>query len=301
VYGPGHVLCSFADPRINESSGIVASTRTDLLFTHNDSGDEPRFFAVDRTGRTRATYVLRGVQARDWEDISRGPDDTLWLGDIGDNNGIRDRGLLVHRVPEPAGRASATLTATSYRLRYEDGPRDAEALIVSGGRVLVVEKTLRSRSGVYETSGTLRAGGPVNVLHRVAEAQVPVVTGGDLSPDGRKLVLRNYAAAYEWDVLGDDLAAAFARPPERIELPRDDQGEGITYGPDGRSLITSSEGVHAPLHELVSLTPPSPTATPPPALVTAAPRKQASGWRLPLIAGAVALLALGVAGLVRRR
>ena len=296
MYDLGHVLFSFTDPRITESSGIVASTRSDLLFTHNDSGDTARFFAVDRTGKTRAAYVLRGVQARDWEDISRGPGGTLWLGDIGDNRGIRDKGLLVHRVAEPSGRASATVTPTSYRLRYEDGPRDAEALIVSAGRVLVVEKTLGSRAGVYETSGTLRPGGIVNVLRRVAEVPVPMVTGGDLSPDGRKVVLRNYTAAYEWDVPGE-LAAAFDGEPERVELPRDPQGEGIAYGRDGRTLLTSSEGAGAEVHELGrsrAAASPSPAATP-------EERGRAAGWRLPLIAGLLCLLGASIAAVVRRR
>ena len=94
-YADGTLLFRFQDSRITESSGLVAGSRSDLLFTHNDSGDVARFFAVDRTGRTRATYRLRGVQARDWEDIARGPGGTLWLGDIGDNSASRDRGLLV--------------------------------------------------------------------------------------------------------------------------------------------------------------------------------------------------------------
>jgi hypothetical protein len=295
VYAPGHVLFSFADTRISESSGIAAGTRSDLLFTHNDSGDTARFFAVDRTGRTRATYVLRGVQARDWEDISRGPDGTLWLGDIGDNSGIRDRGLLVHRVTEPAGTADATVTATSYRLRYDDGPRNAEALIVSGDRVLIVEKSLGSRAGVYATTGPLQPGGTVNLLHRVAEVPVAVVTAGDLSPDGRHVVLRNYTAAYEWDVPDGDVVAAFARDPRRIELPGTEQGEGITYSRDGRSLLTSSEGVRAPVHELDRTRAP---ATPPP---TATEPAGSGGWRLPLLAGGVALLAALVLVLLRRR
>ncbi|MCA1712423.1 MAG: hypothetical protein LC789_12605 [Actinobacteria bacterium] len=293
MYGPGHVLFSFADPRIAESSGLVASTRFDLLFTHNDSGDSARFFAVDRAGRTRATYLLRGVQARDWEDISRGPGGTLWLGDIGDNKGIRDRGLLVHRVAEPDGRASGTVSATSYRLRYEDRPRDAEALIVSGGQVLVVEKTLGSRAGVYATTAVLRSDA-VNVLHRVAEVPVPTVTAGDLSPDGRKVVLRNYTAAYEWDVPGSDVVAAFATEPDRIELPRDPQGEGIAYGRDGRSLLTSSEGRGAQVHELDAAADIAPSAAP-------EPRDRGGvGWRLPVLVGALALLGALVAGLVRR-
>jgi hypothetical protein len=84
------VAFSFADPRIAESSGLVVSSSGELVYTHNDSGDEARVFAVGLDGRTRTTWTLPGVQTRDWEDVARGPDEQgrscLWLGDIGDNS-----------------------------------------------------------------------------------------------------------------------------------------------------------------------------------------------------------------------
>ena len=104
----------FADPRITESSGLATSSTGELVYTHNDSGDEGRFFAVGPDGRTRTAYVVPGVEPRDWEDMARGPDEqgrsSLWLGDIGDNNAVRENGLLVHRVlePEPTDRGEVT-------------------------------------------------------------------------------------------------------------------------------------------------------------------------------------------------
>ena len=260
AYDPGHVLFRVTDPRITESSGLAAGLASDRLFTHNDSGDTARFFALGPDGRTVATYVLKGVQARDWEDIERGPGRTLWLADIGDNRAVRDRGVLVHEVAEPTG-ASATLTAVSYRLRYEDGPHDAEALLLSpSGRVLIVTKSLAG-AGVYEAPERLAAGVP-NLLRRVGSLDIPEVTAGDVSPDGTRVVLRNYTAAYEWPVRDGDVAAALRAAPERIELPVQEQGEGITYSRDGRSLLVSSEGLDQPVYELDGDQAPSPSASP---------------------------------------
>src|SRR3954453_11347473 len=81
-------LFHFRDPAIVESSGIAASSYDDhLVFTHNDSGDTPRFFGVDFRGCTLARFNVSGATATDWEDMarSRGPsrEPTLWLGDIG--------------------------------------------------------------------------------------------------------------------------------------------------------------------------------------------------------------------------
>ncbi|MGV3721407.1 MAG: hypothetical protein ACO1SX_10910, partial [Actinomycetota bacterium] len=84
------LLCRFQDAAINESSGLAASSRSnEYFFTHNDSGDDARFFAVDRRGRTLATFRVAGADNEDWEDMARGRDaagrPVLLLGDIGDN------------------------------------------------------------------------------------------------------------------------------------------------------------------------------------------------------------------------
>ena len=75
AYSEATVLFTFSDERITESSGLVASSVSDeWFFTHNDSGDDARFYVVDRGGRTLATHTLPGVDASDWEDLARGPD-----------------------------------------------------------------------------------------------------------------------------------------------------------------------------------------------------------------------------------
>jgi hypothetical protein len=299
-YDPGRLLCNLRDPRIGESSGLVTSSQSDdVLYTHNDSGDVARFFAIDRSCRTLATVLLTGVQARDWEDISRGPGPTLWLADIGDNSATRDRGILVHRVPEPAPsvRGTVRLRPTSYRLTYPDGPHDAEALVVdpSTGQLLIVTKGFGG--GEVYAAGPLRAGVP-NVLRRVGRVPVLEVTGGDVSPDGSRLVLRNYVAAYEWDVHGNDLVAALKRDPARIPLPGAPQGEGISYTRDGQGLVVSSEGSGAPVQELRRT--PAARATPSPGAVTLT---KVGRWPLTLLVGCLGVLGLGLLGLglTRRR
>jgi hypothetical protein len=291
------LLCNLADPRITESSGIVASSAyDDVLYTHNDSGDTARFFAIDRTCHTRATFVLTGVQARDWEDISRGPAHTLWLGDIGDNSGKRTNGVLVHRAQEPRPATGAVQVASvAFRFRYADGPHDAEALLVHPrtGQVLIVTKNLAGGT-VYAASLPLQSGKP-NILTRVGRVPVPEVTAGDISPDGTHVVLRNYTAAYEWTVKGDDVAAALGGEPTRIPLPGSPQGEGITYTRDGQGLIVTSEGVGAQVQEVAR--PQAPAQRP-------ASSGRSSFWpraATAVVVGALLLLTIGVIGLRRTR
>lgn len=316
LYADPAVAFTFQDPRISESSGLASSTDPGIVFTHNDSGDDARFYAVDTaTGETRTVYELPGVQARDWEDMARGPDEqgrsSLWLGDIGDNNARRDLGLLVHRIrePEPTDRERVTTEApTSFRLRYTDGPGDAETLLVHPrtGRLYVVTKPLAGPAKVYAAPERLDPDGP-NALALVAEVELErtgteggpsigslaqrLVTAGDISPDGRRVALRTYTDLYEWTVEGDDVAAAFDGDPQVSPLPETFQGEGLAYTADGTAVLTSTEGERAPVHRLVRQAPPP--------VEIAAPDERRR-WPY-VVAGAVLALLLVVRGAARHR
>ncbi|MET9803730.1 WD40 repeat domain-containing protein [Streptomyces sp. NPDC006368] len=225
------------DPRITESSGLAASrAHPGVYWTHNDQ-DGPRVFAVDsRTGRTVATVTLRGVGTpRDMEAISVGPDGAVYVGDIGDNlNGSWDH-VWIYRFPEPEQLRDQAVDATQYTVRYADGPRNAEALMVhpKTGRVYIASKN-EDGGGLYEGPARLSAKG-ANVFRRIGE--VPWVTDGAFSPDGTHLVLRGYfsARAYAWE--GGGLGAE-----KPVRAPFQGQSESVTYTPDGTALLFGSEG-----------------------------------------------------------
>jgi hypothetical protein len=129
----------FQDPDIIESSALVVSG--DLFYTINDSGDSARVFAVDGSGRT-VGVTSYDADVTDVEALALGPQDTMWVGDIGDNDAKRSH-VTVYEMPEP-GRGDQTVTPTAYDLVYSDGPRDAETLLVHPltGRLYVVSKGL---------------------------------------------------------------------------------------------------------------------------------------------------------------
>ena len=322
LYAEPGVAFAFQDPRIAESSGLASSSSGDLLYTHNDSGDEPRFFAVDQAGRTRTTYTLPVPQARDWEDMARGPDEqgrsSLWLGDIGDNDVERELGLLVHRVrePEPTDRERVrTERPDSFRLRYPDGPGDAEALLVHPrtGRLYVVTKPLAGPAKVYAAPQRLDPAGP-NLLELVGEVPLRatdtpggpgigglaqlLVTAGDIAPDSSRVALRTYTDLYEWPLEGDDVAKALEGEPTVTPLPETRQGEGLAYSADSRSILVSSEGEGAPVHRLARAAPlPTPASEPPPVKPAADPPR----WPYVLGGGALLAVLLVLRGAVRRR
>jgi hypothetical protein len=274
AYGRARLLFTLQDEMITESSGVASSSRSSsVLFTHNDSGDVPRFFAIGKRGETLATYMVVGAASVDWEDMARGPGTdgkpALHLGDIGDNGRSRPF-ISVYEVAEPTVDEAAqsipipVTTTAVRRMKYEDGPRDAETLFVHprSRELGIVSKEPNGESGVYVAGPPDGTG--VSTLERVATISFRRIarpyrrsdfdrtsrlqsTGGDISSDGRRLVVRTYIEAFEWRI-AKGLTAGLRRAPLRIPLPRTTQGEAIAYTRDGRSLVTTSEQLPAPVH-----------------------------------------------------
>lgn len=231
---------TIGDPRITESSGLAASrAHPGIYWTHNDSDDGPYVYAVDgRTGRTVARITLRGIgKPRDAEAISTGPDGNIYVGDIGDNLGGSWNHVWIYRFPEPKKLRDATVTATQFDVKYADGPRDAEALMVhpKTGRVYIASKKQDGGGALYAGPQRLTTSG-TNVFQRVAPIDL-WVTDGAFSPDGTRLVMRSYFGAriYRWqDGRPKDLGS--------VGVPVQQQGESVTFTPDGRTLMYGSEG-----------------------------------------------------------
>ncbi|WP_274559859.1 WD40 repeat domain-containing protein [Streptomyces spiramyceticus] len=226
------------DRRITESSGLAASRiHPGIYWTHNDSDDGAYIYAVDsRTGETVATLTMRGVGApRDVEGISIGADGNVYVGDIGDNLDGSWSHVWIYRFPEPKKLADATVDATQFTVKYADGARNAEALMVhpKTGRVYIASKN-EDGGGLYEGPAQLSARG-TNVFRRIDD--VPWVTDGAFSPDGEELTLRSYfsARAYAWK--GGRLGA-----DRRVRAPLMGQAESVTYTADGSALMFGSEG-----------------------------------------------------------
>lgn len=245
---------------------------------------------------------VHGADARDWEDLARGPGGELWIADIGDNRRRRDA-VQVYRLEEPlltAGGAPHALSvrATRHDLIYPDGPHDAEALLAepATGRAFVVTKEVAVDAGIYATEAPLAAG-TSHRLVRVGSLALPLVTGGAVSPDGRRAVLRTYLDAGEFAIDGD-LAAALTGPARRVALPREPQGEAVSYTADGNALLTVSEGKG----EAISRTPldqPAPAPETPPEVQPTPERRP--GPPPPAALAALGALLLGAVVLLRRR
>lgn len=223
----------FADPRIDESSGLALSVRhPHTVWTVNDSGDSARVFAVDtRTGATVGVHTF-GATVRDVEALAITPQGRMLVADIGDNRAARTV-VRVFWFDEPALGSTSGPRGASWELSYPDGPHDAESLAVDPriGRVLVVTKG--SPGGVYALPSSPSRSG-VNRLAKVGPAP-DTVTDAVFLPDGSALAVRTYTSLHLLDprTWTDELSTL---------LPLQPQGETLAVAPGGASLLVGSEG-----------------------------------------------------------
>jgi hypothetical protein len=241
---------------IEESSGLVASpAHPGVFWTHNDSGDVPRLFAIDGAGELVAEFRVEGAGHRDWEDITADDAGHLYIGDFGNNDNTR-RDLVVYRVAEPNPYAVQRVARVDrvLRFRYADQSAypparqrnfDAEALFWMNGALHLFTKhrsdarTTLYRLPVSEFAGE-RALEPVADFTLPARGRMCETTGADLQrAQGGLLALLTYGAIhlFEWEPSG---AFPF-RPIHRIALVvrRTGQVESIAW--DGDALLFGNE------------------------------------------------------------
>lgn len=259
---------AFRSPDIGESSGVAASKcQNNVLWTHNDSGDGPFIYAFNVRGENLGTWRVDGAENVDWEDIAlaRHGDGKcfLYISDTG-NNKLDREALTIYRVEEPIvtdkdkGRrkrnASTTSRAESMRFRFPDRIQDAETLMVNQltGDIYILTKRLTEPSNIYklrwppdETAVTASFVGKLSV------PSIPngLLTGGDISSDGRRVIVCDYAKGYELSLPKeatdfDDIWKQTLRP---IDLGKRETGEAVAYIPDASAIVATSEKVYSPI------------------------------------------------------
>jgi hypothetical protein len=238
-------------PAVPEASGLALAGGA--LWTHNDS-DAPVLFRLDASGRTTPVTVADAT-VRDWEDLAAGPcaaGTCLYIADIGDNRGARER-ITLYEVPTPAPGEASTKPAIAIHARYPDYPHDAEALLrISGSAQLklspaslklspaffIVTKEVPTR--IYTFAAPQQPGETATLKLVRTLKEKTRITGGAVSPDERWIALRSNGALLLYTV--DDFVKG--GEPIRVDLRslKEPQGEGVAFGSGGELYLVSEGG-----------------------------------------------------------
>jgi hypothetical protein len=246
-------VCNTAGPPLHlpeiarESSGLaLGRERPGLLWTHNDRGNEPELYAVDAEGRLAQTVRLAEA-AVDWEDIEIAAcpgGNCLYIGDIGDNDALRDH-ITIYRLPEPVEGLREAVDVVALRARYPEGPRDAESLFVlPSGDIFIVTKGRDTAITLYRLP-VPHSLDSIATLERVSELFPQPAHGDDrvsaatASRDGNRVGVRSYRRLYFYDTAS--LVSGTVVEPTVIDLAAlgEGQGEGLALGDDGTVWLSS--------------------------------------------------------------
>jgi hypothetical protein len=260
-------------------SGIVpSSSYPGIYWVLNDSGDEPRIFAIDRTGKAVMPswmdryYVNDSLSGKlpypgvavdlaanqDWEEITR-DDGDLYIMDVGNNgNARRDLGIYIIKEPNPFA-TERTRTQKWIPVAYPDqlaypGANwqfDCEAAFFYRHKLYLITKhRADAKFNKPDISANLYRldemhTDRVNMLTKVdAKADLGGwVTGAAISPDSKRLaVLCNYPVESVWlfdtPADGDKFLSSSAR---RFIYKGGKQAEAICFSGNDLLLITNEQ------------------------------------------------------------
>jgi len=253
---------------MDEISGIAASgINENLFYVHNDSGDTSRFFAILPSGKVKSIIYFKGdpketFGVHDCEDIAVGPGPVMgksyvYMGDIGDNYAER-KYITVYRMEEKTAWATDSISkadAVPIHFKYPDGPKDAETLMIDPIEKLIYIISKRQYSVTVYTSPLIYKPNDTLVLSKRCRLFFPGynlfkwITGGDISKDGRQVLIKSYVMVYYWKRQGNmPVWKTLQKKPQLLPYIQEKQGEAIGFTPDGKGYYTTSEGVYSPIY-----------------------------------------------------
>jgi hypothetical protein len=271
-WGEPKVVGKIQSKEIDESSGIAVSRcQNDVMWTHNDSDEGPFIFAINSAGENLGTWKVTNANSNDWEDIAPYKDANgkcyVYIGDIGDNQ-KQFAEHAVYRVAEPVITASeakseqknplTTEPAEAVRFKYPNSTPNAETLLVhpTTGVIYVLTKHNQGPSSIYRIDPNFGSA-EVQTAQKVGEISVPAtppgrLTGGDISPDGRRVFLCDNAQGYELTLPENttNFDEIWTQKPEIVNMGERKQGESAGYNVDGSAVFATSEGKHSPVIEI---------------------------------------------------
>ena len=267
-------LANIQDDAVDESSGIVASrANPNIFWTHNDSGDGAFLYAFDKTGKKLGVWQITEAKNVDWEDIAAYTDkqtgtNYLFVGDIGNNNLTRSE-AVIYKIVEPKIASADVITskknprlienAKKIIVEYPDARHDAETLLVNpvNADIYILSKNFVGAADVYKLAAPYQFDKKQR-LARIGEINVPsltkgLLTGGDISADGTRLILSDYFAGYEYVLpkVAKNFDEIWKERADKIDLGERAQGEAVCYSLDGAAIYSTSEKKRSPLNEVV--------------------------------------------------
>jgi hypothetical protein len=238
---PPGTVAQITDERIKESSGLALSAKhDDLVYTINDRGTTPLIYAVTlSSGEVVGTADISGLKVEDTESIAVDAKGTMWLGDLGDNDHVRQN-VAIFSFPEPGPGDKTVSKAKRFPVKFPGGPVDVEGMLVhpTTSRIHLVSK-IRDGSGTVFELPELKPGTAVTATDLQVQAPV-AVTDATYPHGGDKALLRTNDDLWVYD-------PTTWKPLVQQDTPKLKQGESVVAERSDRTVLIGSEGKNSPI------------------------------------------------------
>ena len=185
---------------INETSGL--EYYKDYLVTHNDSGNEPVIYYLDREGRFSFKRSFDSLTNHDWEDLASDKD-FLYIADMGNNFDTR-KNLQIVKVPIDPKINKTEFINFYYPEQSEFEFRlssmyDAEGLISIDDYLFIFTKNRAKKiTEIYKISKSPGS----QIAEKIGSLDCQsIVTGADYNKDLKLLVLTATVSFEEYYIL----------------------------------------------------------------------------------------------------
>ncbi len=233
--------------KLDEASGLLVSQKyPNILWSHNDSGDKARLYALDsKTLKLVKKIKIKKADNVDWEDITYHKGNIV-IGDFG-NNKNRRKDLTLYTIKEPnpyTDKKAKIINRQKFIFSDQETSRlkrknfDCEAMFSFNGELYLLTK---HRADNNTTLYILKDDRAEKIVTFPMDRRV---TGAD--SDGKRVVILTYASVYLFEPKKID-KNFFKNGFYSKELEDIGQIEGIAL--DGKSLhVISEEGKLYTLH-----------------------------------------------------
>jgi len=140
-------------------------------------------------------------------------------------------------------------------LKYPDGPRDAETIMIDNiDRLLYIVSKREDSVRVYTGRLDWNKNDTVmlekkNTIFFPGPRREKWIVSGDISWDGSKVLLKSLSKVYYWErESGEPVWKTLSRPPKELPYKREPQGEAICFDEKGTGYYTTSEGKNQPVY-----------------------------------------------------
>lgn len=251
-------LKELATLELNEVSGIKMLPGDSIIWTIEDSGNKNIIYGLGSDGKTKRSLQLKDGKNTDWEDIAGDLEGNLYVGDFGNNDNKR-KDLVIYKIskenvkegeiPVSAKTAFYFPEQTQFPPKKSERFFDVEAFIERNGNFYLFTKNrsakfdgsfmvykIPNKDGVY----------PAVLLATLKSCSVYgkcAITGADISPDGKTIVLLSGDKIWLLNNFEDD---SFRQENMKMyDLHHYSQKEGVCFKDDNTLLIADEREKNA--------------------------------------------------------